>query len=114
MTADDSEVVKRLRLITTEMTTFITANKDHKYSRYAWILDAMLQEIFEEMAGATDATLAGYIEQFGRVFTWCGSGDDSVLPANIREWLGRNHREMLAISAGTEAGSESSMSDGTH
>lgn len=104
----------RLRLVTTEMTQFITNNKDGKYSRYAWILDAMLQEIFEEMSDASDETLAGYIEQFGRVFTWCGSGDDSILPQNIRDWLGRNHREMLAISAGPEAGSESSMSDGTH
>lgn len=83
-------------------------NKSGKYSRYAWILDAMLQEIFEEMTDATDETLAGYIEQFGRVFTWCGSGDDAILPPNIREYLRRNHRELLQIGAGTEAGSGTS------
>jgi hypothetical protein len=79
--------------------SFITARGDNPYSRYTWIVQTMIQEIFSEMHDVESSTLAAWMEQFGLVLTWCGNGDDSILPDSVKEYLRREHKEMLAIES---------------
>jgi hypothetical protein len=100
----DPPVVRRLRIIMRQMTTFAQNGPANKYSRYAWVMQGMFDEIMDELASDTDPALIGsWFQQFGQVIEWCGSGDDSVLPESMRGYLAEKHPEMLAITTGTNS-----------
>lgn len=64
-----------------------------------WVIKALFSGICEELDGASDEVLGHWIKQFGLLLEWCGTGDDSLLPPEVREYLGLHHKEMLAIEA---------------
>jgi hypothetical protein len=41
-------------------------------------------------SGMTDEFIAEWISVFGEVFKWCGTGDDSMIPESIRNFIGTN------------------------
>jgi hypothetical protein len=90
-----------LKIVLGQLSAFASANRGGKYSRFAWVLDSMMEEVLSEIAdnGDTD-TMGRWFEEFGAVVQWCGSGDDDVLPASVREYLAENHpQELKAIEA---------------
>jgi hypothetical protein len=85
-----------------QLSAYAQSGPANKYSRYAWVMQSMFDEVMDELADDTDHELiASWFEQFGKIVEWCGSGDDSVLPESVRAYLAQKHPEMLAITAGT-------------
>ncbi len=90
-------VAQRLSLVATELVSYINAKGDTPYNRYVWVVQCMIEEIFGEIDDLSQDTLAEWMEQFGKVLTWCGSGDDTILPESVREYLRVNHEDMLTV-----------------
>ena len=102
----DPPVIQRLRLVLGQITAYVTKNPDHKYARYSWLLDSVMDEVLTDLAERPtpeDIELMGqWFAVFGKLMEWCGSGDDSVLPLQIRDFILRKQPDiMLAITAGT-------------
>jgi hypothetical protein len=96
----DPPVVARLRVVMKQLSEYAQRGEQNKYSRYAWVMQSMFDEIMDELAGDTDETqIAGWFEQFGRIIEWCGSGNDATLPPSVRTYLATQHPGMLAIEA---------------
>jgi|SRR5215469_8541856 len=94
-----SVVAQRIQLVVDELLTYASAKKDSPYSSHMWIFKSIFTGICEELGGASDEVLGHWISQFGLLLEWCGTGDDSKLPPEVLECLGKNHKEMLAIEA---------------
>jgi hypothetical protein len=70
-----------------------------KFSRYAWILDSMMDEVIDEISDADDEKIGSWFEQFGKIIEWCGTGDTESLPPSLRKYLTEAYpQEMLAIA----------------
>ena len=96
---EGSEVAKRIHLVATELIEFAQNKADSPFASHMWVINSLFQIFFEEMNTADDAKLGMWIDQFGCLLTWCGTGDDSVLPPEVRDFLRKQHPEMLAIEA---------------
>lgn len=96
---EGSEVAKRIHLVATELIQFAQSKSDSPFASHMWVIKSLFQIFFEEMNTTDDAKLGMWIDQFGCLLTWCGTGDDSVLPEEVRDFLHREHPEMLAIEA---------------
>lgn len=83
----------------TELIEFAEKKTDSPFASHMWVIKSLFRIFFEEMNTTDDAKLGVWIDQFGCLLTWCGTGDDSVLPPEVREFLHREHPEMLAIEA---------------
>jgi hypothetical protein len=95
-----SLVAKRINLVVTELIDFAEQNKkESAINSHVWILKSLFSAMSDELNSASDEVLGHWIEQFGKLLEWCGSGDDSVLPPEVIEYIYKNHREMLAIEA---------------
>lgn len=96
-------VLSRIRIVIDRMSQFIKNSPDSKYARFAWILDSMMGEIFDELEDSENGTenLAQWFEQFGKIVEWCGSGDYDVLPDNVKSYMRAKMDERLAITAGS-------------
>lgn len=80
-----------------QLAAYAQKGPQNKYSRYAWVMQSMFDEVMDELAEDTDPDqIAGWFEQFGRIVEWCGSGDDSILPPSVRQYL---TGQMLALEA---------------
>lgn len=70
--------------------------RSDKFSRKAWLLEAMADEMFDQLIDKEDtAGLDEFIVGLGRVLEWCGSGNDSVLPDVVRSYLAEHYPEEL-------------------
>lgn len=95
-----SAVAARINLVVTELIDFAEQNKqDSPLTSHIWVLKSLFSAMSEELNGASDEVLGHWIEQFGKLLEWCGSGDDSVLPPEVVVYLKRSHPQMLAIEA---------------
>jgi hypothetical protein len=56
-------------------------------SKITWLLDGVMDEILDELAEQDETRTEIYFAYFGKVVEWVGSGDASVLPPELREWL---------------------------
>lgn len=102
--AEANPVLGRLNIVLKQMSAFIKQQPQNKFSRYAWLLDEMMTEVLDEIAsqGGDTSSLGDWFEQFGKIVEWCGSGDDSVLPDSVREYLANRQGNMLALTSGKE------------
>lgn len=83
----------------TELIQFAQSKTDSPFTSHMWVIRSLFEIFFEEMSTTDDAKLGLWIDQFGILLTWCGTGDDTVLPPEVREFLRKQHPEMLAIEA---------------
>lgn len=98
-TEADNPTIRRLRIVCSQLLEFATKSKASKYSRYAWVLESMLDEVLSELDDGKDINMIGaWFEQFGRVIQWTGSGDETVLPDSVRIFLEANHPEELKLA----------------
>lgn len=95
----DSEVARRVNLVATELIDFVEKQSDSPFASHMWVIKPLFTIFFEQLGSADDAKLGMWIDQFGCLLTWCGTGDDSVLPPEVRDFLRREHPEVLAIEA---------------
>lgn len=65
------------------------------------MLEGLLTEIFDEImdSGAPIEGFEAWMLHCGAIFTWCGTGDASILPPHIRDYIYKNRRDLLAIEA---------------
>src|SRR5215472_15949300 len=45
----DNPTLRRLKIILDQLTAYAQSSKTNKYSRYAWVLQGMMEEIFDEL-----------------------------------------------------------------
>lgn len=98
---DDPPVIRRLRIVLGQLMTFAASNRTGKYSKFAWVMDSMMDEVIGEITDNGDtASMEQWMVDFGKVVQWCGSGDDDLLPDGVREYLKSNYpTELVAIEA---------------
>lgn len=101
-TQEDSEIAKRIRLVADELIDYASKKQDNPFSGQMWFIKSIFQIFFEEMTSTDDEKLAMWLKQFGVLLEWCGTGDDSLLPSEVAEYIRANHPEHLAITAGSD------------
>ena len=94
----DNPTLRRLKIVLEQLTNYAQADSASKYSRYAWLLQAMMEEVFTELDEGSPENLGLWFEQFGAVIQWTGNGDERVLPDIIREWMLANHPEEMTLA----------------
>lgn len=102
----DPAIIRRLRIVMNQLTSFATRASDDKLSRYAWVLQAVFEETVDELVerGTDEVTLQEWFVYFGKIVEWCGSGDEKILPPHVRRFLAENHpQELLAIEGPKES-----------
>jgi hypothetical protein len=100
---DEPAVVTRLRVVMGRLAEYAKTGPNNKYARYTWVMESMLDEILDEFGAQDDELIGAWFAQFGQIIAWCGSGDDDLLPDNVRPYLTetlKQKREQLAITAG--------------
>lgn len=94
-----------------QLTSFASGATDQQYSRYAWILKSIVDEVFCEISERAAQTEDDVMEKlptlftgFGAVMTWCGSGDPNDLPPELLHiFIQRYPNEIKAIESGKVA-----------
>lgn len=84
-----------------QLSAYAGRSTDQKYSRFAWVMNAMFDEVLDELGDVEQSTMSEWFVYFGQIIEWCGSGDQSVLPEHVRTYLTQNHPSevQLAIEA---------------
>jgi hypothetical protein len=81
-----SPVVLRLQAVLSTLNKFVQTNGDAQTARFAFIMEAITEEVVEELEEKDDATIGVFMAQMGEVIAWVGHGDNSRLPENLREF----------------------------
>lgn len=103
-TGDDFPVIHRLRIVVTQLTDYAKRDGTNAYARHAWVAIALFDNLLDEMPeGFTNERAAEMFVVFGKIIEWCGTGDVTVLPPQIRKFLAENFpHELPAIEAPKE------------
>ena len=88
----DPPVIARLRLVFQQLSDYTSANGSERTKKYGWLMHSIMEEVLDELADANEKAnaevkIALYFGYFGRLIEWCGSGDETILPDTLRNWL---------------------------
>jgi hypothetical protein len=83
----EAPVVRRLKAVMAELTTFAAKNSERKTRRYSFLLRHMSRAIIEELDDVPSEAMGEYFSQMGTVVSWIGTGDDTSLPPGVAEYL---------------------------
>ena len=83
----DPPVIKRLRAVLAELTTFVSRNGGGKQKRVNFVIKHIVEDVVEELEGLPQEHMSAYFAQMGQVISWIGTGDDNSLPPAIKEYL---------------------------
>lgn len=75
-----SPVVLRLQAVMSTLNNFVISNDDGNLAKFAFLFQAVTDEVIEELTSKDDDTLGLYMEKMGEVIAWIGHGDDTRLP----------------------------------
>jgi hypothetical protein len=92
-----SPVVKRLAQVIGTLNNFVIENGDGNLSRYAFIMQALTDEVIEELTDKEEPIVAVFMEQMGEVIAWIGHGDDSRLPDQLLPFVAQMRPELEAV-----------------
>jgi hypothetical protein len=79
-----SPVVTRLQAVMSVLTEFVRSNADPTLSHFVVIIEALEEELIEELEDRDTDTLASFMDKMGEVIAWIGHGDNSRLPEELR------------------------------
>jgi hypothetical protein len=79
-----SPVVLRLQAVMTSLNGFVIANDETGLARFAFLMQALTDEVIEELTEKDEATIGGFMSQMGEVIAWIGHGDTSRLPEPLQ------------------------------
>lgn len=99
-----SEVARRIQIVAEELITYVDSKgSESPFAGHMWFVKSIFQIFFEEMKGQDDGKLAMWLGQFGVLLEWCGTGNNSVLPSEVLDYLRMHHPELVqpAIEAGS-------------
>lgn len=68
----------------TTLNGYVIANDDTGLSKFAFLMQALTDEVIEELSEKEDEVIGAYMEQMGQVIGWIGHGDDSRLPDSMK------------------------------
>ena len=80
----NSPVAIRLRSVMSMLNGFVIENGDGQLSRYAFLMQALTDEVIEELTTKDEATIGAFMEGMGEVIAWIGHGDNERLPDPVR------------------------------
>lgn len=78
-----SPVVERLHAVMSALNSFVIANDETGLARFAFLMQALTDEVIEELDEKDEETIGGFMEQMGQVIAWIGHGDTSRLPDSL-------------------------------
>lgn len=81
-----SPVVARLNAVMKMLNGFVISNDDGQLARYAFLMQALTDEVIEELSEKDEATIGAFMEGMGEVIAWIGHGDNERLPDPIRSF----------------------------
>lgn len=81
--ASRSPVVIRLHAVMSTLNNFVIANDETGLARFAFLMQALTDEVIEELDEKDEETIGGFMAQMGEVIAWIGHGDNSRLPDNL-------------------------------
>ena len=87
-----------MRFLMKRFTTLATqSDENHPLTRHAWLIDTIFDEIMHEAQSRdmSEEKLQDYLTQFGQVLAWCGTGDERLLPSDVRDHLWEQHPELM-------------------
>lgn len=91
-----------MTIVLSELSDFMSHQQiDTSVARYSWLMSAFIEELFEEIDSKKpdEEKLRSWFEKFGAVIMWCGNGDDTILPDEIRSYLSMRKPELPALEA---------------
>jgi len=83
----------------TTLNGYVIANDDTGLSKFAFLMQALTDEVIEELSGKEDEIIGAYMEQMGQVIAWIGHGDDSRLPDSMRPFAATLESEAVELEA---------------
>lgn len=81
-----SPVVIRLQAVMSMLNGFVINGGEAQLSRYAFLMQALTDEVVEELTDKDEATIGTFMEGMGEVIAWIGHGDNDRLPDPIRSF----------------------------
>ena len=81
-----SPVVLRLQGVMTSLNSFVISNGTSDLSRFAFLMQALTDEVIEELTDKDDEAVGVFMEQMGQVIAWIGHGNNDQLPDPIRQF----------------------------
>lgn len=76
----------RLQAVMTTLNSFVIKNDETGMARFAFLLQALTDEVIEELTEKDEETIGVFMSQMGEVIAWIGHGDTERLPENMREF----------------------------
>ena len=65
---------------------FVIENGDGQLSRYAFLMQALTDEVIEELTTKDEEAIGTFMEGMGEVIAWIGHGDSTRLPDPLRSF----------------------------
>lgn len=76
----------RLQGVMTSLNQFVVTNGTSDLSRFAFLMQALTDEVIEELTDKDEEAIGIFMEQMGQVIAWIGHGDNEQLPEPIRQF----------------------------
>lgn len=77
-------VVERLRAVMSALNSFVIHNSESDLVRFAFLMQALTDEVIEELEEVNEATIEALMMQMGEAIAWIGHGDTNRLPEPLR------------------------------
>lgn len=77
---------------------FVINNDDGQLAKFAFLMQAVTDEVIEELTDKDDELLGSFMAQMGEVVAWIGHGDDSRLPDALRVFAEEVQPSLASIS----------------
>jgi hypothetical protein len=93
----------------TSLNNFVIANDETGLARFAFLMQALTDEVIEELTEKDEDTIGGFMSQMGEVIAWIGHGDKSRLPDSLRafaEIIQPSDAEVIRDDSGADGRSQ--------
>jgi hypothetical protein len=81
-----SPVVIRLQAVMSMLQGVVINGGEAQLSRYAFLMQALTDEVIEELTDKDEATIGTFMEGMGEVIAWIGHGDNDRLPDPLKSF----------------------------
>ena len=75
-----SPVLVRLQAVMTTLNNFVISNDEAGFAKFAFLMQALTDEVIEELTEKDDDTIGYFMGGMGEVIAWIGHGDNERLP----------------------------------
>lgn len=79
-----SPVAVRLRAVLSTLNGFVMANDDAGLAKFAFIMQAVTDEVIEELEDKDEDAIKAFMMSMGEVIAWIGHGDNKKLPETMQ------------------------------